>query len=692
MDVFFYKIIANILAGLLKVVDYIEQLFNVFAGIEDVKVSTGENTGVSTSLLDYFLQNETVANVFWVFIIVGVGILGAFTAYAVIRNLVVMKKTNGKIIGQFFSGLFAFFLVASVTITGIAASNLALGAVNSAFQIDGDSYTLSQRIFAIGAEAVESGTAWRPGVSIKDVNLGVQSGNDIIGEYGKEGVLGIFEDIDDYKGTSSSGELVAVPIKSEYLDEWIESEPLLKEEIEQIKDVIDFHLANKSDWVSLYKLVKEMFADSSSISTNGLKMAVSTIRYAQKGLFDSGDIGQVTYSIEDIEFDDEGKIEIKIGRIVGGTELKILFTDNSNGYILEFGSGKNAVYIFDCKVISKSQSTYDKYDNTASWGVTPILKDLAGKGVQKIQTYKIGLIDPLTYNWALAYIAAIVLIIVLFVSALSLAKRVFDIIFLFFSMPFPIATMPSDDGARFKLWKDTMISKVILAYGTVIAVNLFLLVLPLITSITFSVNNVVNCVAQLIFIIGGAVSIYGAQLLFARLFGTSAEESREMMNAFRGAGSFGRMLFGAAMMRRARGGSNGEKGFIGKTVGKIGSGIKAVGRGGRYVAAMGAGRISSAMANSKNKGIRNLHAFGTNALDRARLAKLRAQDKVESFKNKFKEFNENAKNYGEERKKNVSARTKRLSDIEAAFSSDKIVRRDTLTSQIRKDREKREDK
>ena len=688
MDVFFYKIIANILAGLLKVVDYIEQLFNVFAGIEDVKVSTGENTGVSTSLLDYFLQNETVANVFWVFIIVGVGILGAFTAYAVIRNLVVMKKTNGKIIGQFFSGLFAFFLVASVTITGIAASNLALGAVNSAFQVDGESYTLSQRIFAIGAEAVESGTAWRPGVSIKDVNLGVQSGDDIIGEYEK--VLGPFEDIDEYKGTTSSGELVDVVIKSEYLDEWIETEPLLKDEIEQIKDVIDFQLPDKSDWVSLYKLVKDMFPDSSSI-TNGLKMAVSTIRYAQKGLFDSGDIGEIDYSIESLN-DFEQDQHIEIGRIVGGTELEILFTDNFNGYILEFGSGKNAVYIFDCQVISKSQSTYDKYDNTASWGVTPILKDLAGKGVQKIQMYKIGLIDPLTYNWALAYIAAIVLIIVLFVSALSLAKRVFDIIFLFFSMPFPIATMPSDDGARFKLWKDTMISKVILAYGTVIAVNLFLLVLPLITSITFSVNKVVNCVAQLIFIIAGAVSIYGAQLLFARLFGTSAEESREMMNAFRGAGSFGRMLFGAAMMRRARGGSNGEKGFLGKTASKIGSGIKAVGRGGRYVAAMGAGRISSAMANSKNKGIRNLHAFGTNALDRARLAKFRTQDKVESFKNKFKEFNENAKNYGEERKKNVSARTKRLSDIEAAFASDKIVRRDTLTSQIRKDREKREDK
>ena len=686
MDVFFYKIIASILAGLLKIVDYIEQLFNVFAGIEDVKVSTGENTGVSTSLLDYFLQNETVANVFWVFIIVGVGILGAFTAYAVIRNLVVMKKTNGKIIGQFFSGLFAFFLVASVTITGIAASNLALGAVNSAFQIDGDSYTLSQRIFAIGAEAVESGTAWRPGVSIKDVNLGFQSGDDIIGEYEK--VLGPFEDIDEYKGTSSSGELVAVPIKSEYLDEWIETEPLLKEEIEQIKDVIDFQLSDKTNWIELYKLVKEMFAESSSISTNGLKMAVSTIRYAQKGLFDSGDIGEIDYSIDSLNRYENMK-EIEIGRIVGGKTIPIIFKDYSEAYIREFN---NSIYIYDCQVISETQSTFDKFDNEVSSILFVGMKRYAGNGIQVIKKYKIGLIDPLTYNWALAYIAAIVLIIVLFVSALSLAKRVFDIIFLFFSMPFPIATMPSDDGARFKLWKDTMISKVILAYGTVIAVNLFLLVLPLITSITFSVNNVVNCVAQLIFIIGGAVSIYGAQLLFARLFGTSAEESREMMNAFRGAGSFGRMLFGAAMMRRARGGSNGEKGFIGKTVGKIGSGIKAVGRGGRYVAAMGAGRISSAMANSKNKGIRNLHAFGTNALDRARLAKLRAQDKVESFKNKFKEFNENAKNYGEERKKNVSARTKRLSDIEAAFSSDKIVRRDTLTSQIRKDREKREDK
>lgn len=664
MDVFFYKIIANILAGLLKVVDYIEQLFNVFAGIEDVKVSTGENTGVSTSLLDYFLQNETVANVFWVFIIVGVGILGAFTAYAVIRNLVVMKKTNGKIIGQFFSGLFAFFLVASVTITGIAASNLALGAVNSAFQVDGDSYTLSQRIFAIGAEAVESGSAWRPGVSIKDVNLGVQSGNDIIGEYGKEGVLGIFEDIDDYKGTNTEYKAEGIPLKSEYLDGWRINTPEDEENVAIIKNYIDFQLADKTNWLGFYRGIKEIFTEYYPDNTEKvIGIAVNAVRYATIGLLESSDYGKFNYTENDVDEGKYGKYGISVGTVSGGAPDVIY----GEWGVMTFKSDTSMIRITNCKILDSNNSK-----DIFSYDIDNVVK------MSLYSRYKIGLINPLTYNWALAYIAAIVLIIVLFVSALSLAKRVFDIIFLFFSMPFPIATMPSDDGARFKLWKDTMISKVILAYGTVIAVNLFLLVLPLITSITFSVNNVVNCVAQLIFIIGGAVSIYGAQLLFARLFGTSAEESREMMNAFRGAGSFGRMLFGAAMMRRARGGSNGEKGILGKTASKIGSGIKAVGRGGRYVAAMGAGRISNAMANSKNKGIRNLHAFGTNALDRARLAKLRAQDKVESFKNKFKEFNENAKNYGEERKKNISTRSKRLDDLEAAFATNKIIRRDSL--------------
>ncbi len=675
MDVFFYKIIANILAGLLKVVDYIEQLFNVFAGIEDVKVSTGENTGVSTSLLDYFLQNDTVANVFWVFIIVGVGILGAFTAYAVIRNLVVMKKTNGKIIGQFFSGLFAFFLVASVTITGIAASNLALGAVNSAFQVDGESYTLSQRIFAIGAEAVDSGTAWRPGVSIKDVNLGVLSGNDIIGEYGKEGVLGIFEDIDDYKGTISEYKTEGVPLKSEYLDGWRIDTAEDEENVAIIKNYIDFQLADKKNWLGFYRGVKEIFTEYYPDNTDKITgIAVNAVRYAIIGLLGSGDYGKFNYTENDVGNREE-KYYISVGTVSGGTPPWYFL---GNMGVMDFKSGTNTLRIINCQIIESTNSFNYELNSLGN--------------ISLYSRYKIGLINPLTYNWSLAYIAAIVLIIVLFVSALSLAKRVFDIIFLFFSMPFPIATMPTDDGARFKLWKDTMISKVILAYGTVIAVNLFLLVLPLITSITFSVNKVVNCVAQLIFIVGGAVSIYGAQLLFARLFGTSAEESREMMNAFRGAGSFGRMLFGAAAMRRARGASNGEKGFLGKTASKIGSGIKAAGKGGRYVAAIGASRISNAMAHSKNKGIRNLHAFGSNALDRARLAKFRTQDKVESFKNKFKEFNENAKNYSEERKKNLSARSKRLDDLEAAFSSDKIIRRDTLSNQIRKDREERKDK
>lgn len=53
-------------------------------------------------------------------------------------------------------------------------------------------------------------------------------------------------------------------------------------------------------------------------------------------------------------------------------------------------------------------------------------------------------------------------------------------------------------------------------------------------------SNFVNSVLRLVLICGGALSISGGQLLFARLLGTSAEESREMAQS-------ARTLFGGAM-------------------------------------------------------------------------------------------------------------------------------------------------
>ncbi len=168
-----------------------------------------------------------------------------------------------------------------------------------------------------------------------------------------------------------------------------------------------------------------------------------------------------------------------------------------------------------------------------------------------------GLVDPEAFNFLVAYICAVVLMIALISATFGLVKRLFDIVLLFIALPGIAATIPLDDGAKFKLWRETVISKVFLAFGTVLAVNVFTIVAPSLWGVSLgtSENSFANSILRLVLICGGALTISGGQLLFARLLGTSAEESREMaqsartlmggaMTAWGGAKAAGRLAFG----------------------------------------------------------------------------------------------------------------------------------------------------
>lgn len=155
--------------------------------------------------------------------------------------------------------------------------------------------------------------------------------------------------------------------------------------------------------------------------------------------------------------------------------------------------------------------------------------------------------DPMvemeTFNFFLAYLVVVIMLVAIIWSMLGLVKRVYDLVLLFMALPLISATIPLDDGARFKQWRDSVVSKVILAYGVVLSINIFLLITPIINSISFEGlgwSAFVENLFKAFMLIGGALAINGGQLLFARLFGSSAEESREMAHS-------ARALFGGAM-------------------------------------------------------------------------------------------------------------------------------------------------
>lgn len=131
-----------------------------------------------------------------------------------------------------------------------------------------------------------------------------------------------------------------------------------------------------------------------------------------------------------------------------------------------------------------------------------------------------GMVNPNTFLYLPAMIASVGLVIALVIAIVNLAKRVYEIALMFLMMPLSMSTLSLDDGARFKNWREMIITKILLAYGTIFSVNLFILLLPLITQMKISgASNFANAMFLIFMIIGGAMVIPAGQTLFARLFG-----------------------------------------------------------------------------------------------------------------------------------------------------------------------------
>lgn len=133
-----------------------------------------------------------------------------------------------------------------------------------------------------------------------------------------------------------------------------------------------------------------------------------------------------------------------------------------------------------------------------------------------------GMVNPNTFMYLPALVASIAVGIALIIAILNLAKRTYEIIFNFFCMPVSMSTLPLDDGARFKNWREQFLTKLILAYGAVISVNVFALILPFVQQMSIpGVGGFANAIFVIFMIVGGAMVIPAGQTLFARLFGTA---------------------------------------------------------------------------------------------------------------------------------------------------------------------------
>jgi hypothetical protein len=119
-------------------------------------------------------------------------------------------------------------------------------------------------------------------------------------------------------------------------------------------------------------------------------------------------------------------------------------------------------------------------------------------------------------------LGSLVILVMFVMSAIMFIQRIFDIVFLYIISPINVSTIPLDDGNRFRIWKEMIIAKILGAYGVILSMNLFFIIIPQVQHIVFFSNAFKDGIIKILFLIGGAFAVTKANLVIAQLTGSTA--------------------------------------------------------------------------------------------------------------------------------------------------------------------------
>ncbi len=182
-------------------------------------------------------------------------------------------------------------------------------------------------------------------------------------------------------------------------------------------------------------------------------------------------------------------------------------------------------------------------------------------------------------NYFLGFVVGIAVLIMLVLPMLSFVERIVSLVLLFIVSPISVASSVLDEGMRFKLWRDQVINKFIIAYGSIISLNIFILLVGVIYEINFFQGKpFLNGLARMLFVLGGAFACRMGTVLIGNLVnhGAGSQYAQDLHN-----------LTGTAFHAGAP--------VVGATTGILG----AVGRAGRAAGGKAVGGISSAIGKAR---------------------------------------------------------------------------------------------
>lgn len=169
-----------------------------------------------------------------------------------------------------------------------------------------------------------------------------------------------------------------------------------------------------------------------------------------------------------------------------------------------------------------------------------------------------GYIRPADFQYLLALIGAGIVLFELLIVSAHLAKRLFELVFLYVTMPASVSTLPMDDGARFKNWRENFVTKVIIVYGAVIGVNIFVVCIGSFSRMSLqNVGWFENALFYVVMIIGGAMMLSSSIELFAKVFGNGEDvsQSRRLFGGLGHLAGHAAIAMGGGVMKAIGGGA-----------------------------------------------------------------------------------------------------------------------------------------
>ena len=115
--------------------------------------------------------------------------------------------------------------------------------------------------------------------------------------------------------------------------------------------------------------------------------------------------------------------------------------------------------------------------------------------------------DLWQFDFILGIAAVVVCAKLLVYLVFGLMKRIFELVVLFL-IAAPIASiMPIDDGEALKKWRQKFVSKVLSAYAPIVGLNLFFVILPIVTSIRYFNMALLDAIVNMFFTIVGLIMV-----------------------------------------------------------------------------------------------------------------------------------------------------------------------------------------